>query len=359
MIPADEIKKYPFFKDLSDQAIKEISENLEFIQVEANTEIIKQNTPGDYFYFIKEGELEVTKRNKYGQNAKISTLKSGEGFGEMALLTCSHRQNTVKTKTDCQLYRLSKASFEQIVMMDSNFKSFMSGKTKDYVDYNKVKTWQPLALLEPEKVLALSDKFFEKTFQKGEYIIQQGEKPDNYFIIKSGRAEVIRHDPERGIPEPTVIDIISEGYGVGEEAIIREEERKASVKVLEETVVMCLDKKDFNSILKTSFLDFSFPEEVFEEEWQKYVFIDARIPSEYEEEHIEGALNIPLERLRQSYHELDPSREYLTYCTNDSRGMSAAFLLTSQGFNAKNLRSGLSGWEGPTKSGESGVYYPV
>ena len=64
------------------------------------------------------------------------------------------------------------------------------------------------------------------------------------------------------------------------------------------------------------------------------------------------------EELRMKYHEMDPSQEYLTYCTNDSRGMVAAFLMSTQGLNAKNLRGGLSGWEGPVAVGSDGIHFP-
>ena len=57
-------------------------------------------------------------------------------------------------------------------------------------------------------------------------------------------------------------------------------------------------------------------------------------------------------------HELEYDQEYLTYCTNDSRGMAAAFLMKSQGFDSKNLRGGLSGWEGPVITNSEGVHLP-
>ena len=86
---------------------------------------------------------------------------------------------------------------------------------------------------------------------------------------------------------------------------------------------------------------------------------DARIPAEYEEEHIEGALNIPSEVLRRKFSELDQSKEYITYCVNDARGMVAAFLLKNHGFKAKCLRGGVSSWMGPVVTGSDGVHMPA
>jgi 3-mercaptopyruvate sulfurtransferase SseA len=74
------------------------------------------------------------------------------------------------------------------------------------------------------------------------------------------------------------------------------------------------------------------------------------------EEHIKGALNIPIEVLRDKFSELDMDKEYFTYCTNDSRGMTAAFLMKSLGYNVKALRGGLSAWDGPTTRGGDGIH---
>ncbi len=356
---SEALKKYRYFSGLSDGALEALSKKLKIIDLPAGTHIIKQGTPPDSFYFVKQGEVEVLKETRSRQVAKISVISSGEGFGEVALLTCSHRCSTVVTRTDVKLYRLSKADFENIIMTDSAFTSILIKKVQSYSEYNKMKTLQPFALLEPEKMLALTDKLTEKKYAAGENIIIQGDQGELYYIIKSGRVAVlVKKKIEREVRQVAVL-----GYGesFGEEALIRDQRRNATVQAMEETTVLALNKTDFDHILKESFLDFIFPEDIDdipEDKKDQYVLLDARIPPEYEEEHIAGAVNIPLEILRQKYPELDPSKEYYTYCTNDSRGMAAAFLLRSHGFKARNLRGGLSGWTGAVATGSDGIHLP-
>lgn len=356
MLSANELKRYDYFSGLSESALNELSTRLEIVHLPAGTKIIRQFSPPDYFYFIKKGAVEVTKRNQFGQNSKLSVLSTGEGFGEIAMLTCSNRTCSVTAKTDVALFRLSRRDFEETVIKDSSFKDLLQRKNDRYTSYNKIKTFRPFALIEPQKMLALSDKFIERTFATGEEIINQGEKGDFYYVIESGKAEVIKHNKDGSTEQ---LALIGEGEGFGEEAIIRDQGRNATVRAVEDTTVLAIDKKDFDIILRASFLDFTFPEDISEEERGIYVFIDARITKEYEEEHIEGAINIPLESLRLKYQELDPAQEYLTYCTNDSRGMTAAFLLRMNGFKAMNLRGGLSGWTGPVTTLSDGIHLPI
>ena len=357
MMTSEELKMYSYFSALSANSLDELAGKLEKINMNAGEKIIRQNSPPDFFYFLKEGEVEINQRTRFGQDAKISSLKSGAGFGEVALLTCSHRRSSVTAKTDVTLYSLVKNDFEDIMLKDAAFKVLLMNKAEDYASYSRMKMFQPFALLEPEKMLAITDKLIEKSFKAGENVIKQGDKEiDGYYIIKSGRVAVLKESEGK---EPEQIAALGEGESFGEEAIIREHARNATIQALEDTRVLLLSKKDFNTLLKTSFLDFAFPEDFPEEERGKYVFIDARVPPEYEEEHIQGAINIPIEILRSKYPELDPEQEYLTYCTNDSRGMASAFLLSTHGFKARNLRGGLSAWDGPTTFGPSeGVHLP-
>jgi len=355
MLTATELKQYSYFAGLSDGALDDLASKVETLDVPAGARIISQGTPPDHFYFVVKGELEVTKRNQFGQVAKLRVLNDGQSFGETALLTCTHRTCSVCAKTDSSLLRLNKKFFEEAVITDSAFKGMLVQQSKERAAYNKMKSYRPFALLEPEKMLALSDKLNEQSFGPGVDIIKQGDPPGSYYIMKTGRVEVMK--AKKG-QTPERVAVLAEGEAFGEEAIIRDEGRNATVRTMEDTVVLALDRKDFNKLLKTNYLDFAFPEDIPPEDISRYVFIDARVPPEYEEEHIEGAVSIPMETLRLRFPELDPAQEYLTYCTNDSRGMTAAFLMSANGFNAKCLRGGLSGWLGPVTTGAGGVHLP-
>src|SRR3989338_8238903 len=188
------LKLYSYFSHLSDGALEDACSKLELVELPAGSEIIKEGATADSYYMVKKGEVEILKRTKWGQEAKIITLKCGEGFGEMALLTCSPRFSTVKAKTDVTLYKLYKKDFEEIVRWDSAISCMMGSKAHASSEYNKIKTLQPFALLEPEKIFALSDKFAEKNYAFGADIIKEGEVGDAYYVIKSGKVGVIKKE---------------------------------------------------------------------------------------------------------------------------------------------------------------------
>lgn len=352
-----DLKKYHYFSSLSDSSLDVLAKQISEVMFPAGSEIIQEGSVGDSFYFVKQGELEVTKKTKFGQDAKLSVVRSGQGFGEMALLTCSVRSSSVRSISDVVLYRLPKKGFEDLVLHESAFKTMLSRKDEDYSHFSTIKTLQPFQLLDPEKMCAVIEKMEEVHYHAGENIIVQGEKGDLYYIIKSGRVAVLKK--KKGEEELHQVAILGEGEAFGEEALIRCDPRNATCQALEETTVFTLMKKDFDQIVKASFLDNIFPEDIDVQTClDEYMIIDARIPPEYAEEHIYGAVNIPVEELRQQCTSFDRSKKYITYCLNDSRGMVAAFLLKNRGFNAQCLRGGISGWEGKLVTGSDGIHLP-
>jgi len=70
------------------------------------------------------------------------------------------------------------------------------------------------------------------------------------------------------------------------------------------------------------------------------ILVDVRDPNEFEEGHISGAINLPLNDLRARLGELPRDRELWLYCRVGQRGYYAARLLMQHGFQVKNLPGG-------------------
>ena len=278
----DELRRYAYFSSLSDSALQYLSDRINPISVPAGEVIIKEGTVGGSFFFIKEGKVEVTKRGSDGNEAVISVVEGGQGIGEMALLTGSVRACSVRALTPLELFELRKDDFESVVMCATEFREELSKKAVGYTQFNKLKTLQPFELLPPEKVYAVMEKMTERTYPAGADIIAQGEKGDVYYIIKSGRVDVLKK--KKGSDEVAKVAELADGDAFGEEALIREDPRNATCRAAVETTVLVLEKKDFNNIVKAAFLENIFPEEIeLESYMQDYVILDVRIPPEYAE----------------------------------------------------------------------------
>ncbi|MBZ9686495.1 CoA-disulfide reductase [Clostridium estertheticum] len=70
------------------------------------------------------------------------------------------------------------------------------------------------------------------------------------------------------------------------------------------------------------------------------IILDVRTDMEFSNGHIEGAINIPVDDLRERIGELDKNKEILEYCQVGLRGYVAARILQQKGFKVKNLTGG-------------------
>jgi glyoxylase-like metal-dependent hydrolase (beta-lactamase superfamily II)/rhodanese-related sulfurtransferase len=78
---------------------------------------------------------------------------------------------------------------------------------------------------------------------------------------------------------------------------------------------------------------------------QKVVLVDVRAPSEYQESHIEGAINIPVADLRTRYNELDKEKLTVLICSSGNRSSLGTSILESKGFtNLRNITGGFTGF---------------
>lgn len=95
--------------------IQEIFRRMEAIPVTAGEVIVRQGEPGDYYFVLRQGEAEVTRRAPNGSSVRLAQLKQGAGFGEEALLAEGDRNATVTMLGAGLLMRLSKADFDALL----------------------------------------------------------------------------------------------------------------------------------------------------------------------------------------------------------------------------------------------------
>jgi rhodanese-related sulfurtransferase len=71
-------------------------------------------------------------------------------------------------------------------------------------------------------------------------------------------------------------------------------------------------------------------------------WLDVRLPSEYENHHLDGAVNIPLYFIRLKINTLDKDRKYVLCCDTGRRSSAGAYILSERGYQAYVLRDGIN-----------------
>ncbi|WP_446898582.1 CoA-disulfide reductase [Clostridium sp. LBM24168] len=87
-------------------------------------------------------------------------------------------------------------------------------------------------------------------------------------------------------------------------------------------------------------MDIITPEEFVNYDKKDSIILDVRSDMEYNNGHIEGAINIPVDDLRKKLNELDKDREIIAYCQVGLRGYIASRILSQYGYKVKNITGG-------------------
>jgi rhodanese-related sulfurtransferase len=127
----------------------------------------------------------------------------------------------------------------------------------------------------------------------------------------------------------------------GEEALVSEAKRNATVVALGDGQLLRLDKQQFNDLLREPLLKRVRYDEAAERVRRGALWLDVRYPSEYQYDKLPGAINVPLAEVRNMFAVLDRSREYVAYCQSGRRSAAAAFLFAQRGFKVWLLEGGL------------------
>jgi rhodanese-related sulfurtransferase len=132
------------------------------------------------------------------------------------------------------------------------------------------------------------------------------------------------------------------GDTFGEEALISDAKRNATVTMSAEGSVMRLGKDDFKKLLNEPMLDWVDANQAQQIIQGGGQWLDVRLPSEFENHHHDGAINIPLYFIRLKISTLDHDKKYVVCCDTGRRSSAGAYILNERGYQAYVLRGGVN-----------------
>lgn len=192
----------------------------------------------------------------------------------------------------------------------------------------------------PANIQAIFMRMQRLEAKAGDVIIKQGDDGDYFYVIVKGRCVVTRETPLN----KTGIKLAELGMGdtFGEEALIADTKRNASITMLTDGALMRLAKDDFRTLLNEPMLQWVTFERGQQIVDQGGKWLDVRLPSEFENFHLDGALNLPLYFIRLKLKTLDPKVHYVVVCDTGRRSSAAAYILAERDLNASVLKGGMN-----------------
>ncbi|XP_061692153.1 cGMP-dependent protein kinase 2 isoform X2 [Syngnathoides biaculeatus] len=233
----DAITNNDFLKRLEPQHMREMVDCMYEKVYTKGQLVIQEGESGNYLYVLAAGLLEVIQSGKL-----LSEMHPGTAFGELAILYNCKRTATVKAVVKSHIWALDRQTFQAIMMRTAQ------AQHEEYFSF--LRSVSLLQELPEEKLAKIVDCLEVDYFQKGEYIIREGEDGNTFFIIAKG--EVIVTQSTEGFAEPQQIKTLGVGDYFGEKALISEELRSANIVCNEnDTHCLVVDRDNFNQMVGT------------------------------------------------------------------------------------------------------------
>ncbi len=119
------LARVPLFSQMQPEARKEIVAHFKALRAKQGATIVREGEPGDSMYFIASGKVGVyaslmeaaenSEESAKEEQLLLASLKSGDFFGEQALVTDETRSATVVALSNTNLLRLSKDALDTVI----------------------------------------------------------------------------------------------------------------------------------------------------------------------------------------------------------------------------------------------------
>ena len=328
------------FDTLESASIDGLLDSIEIAQVDAGHVLFKEGDTEHRSYYLLSGTLSLRNDDK-----ELGTLEGGTDEARSPIAPKLPRNLTAVAVDDVKYFSIDSDLVDTTLTLDhtgmyevGTLNSRLSGFDGDWMAaLLKAKLFQ---MIPPQNIQMIFMRLQRVDFKKGDLVVKQGTKGDDFFIIRSGSCHVTRETP--GNTANIGLADIGVGDSFGEEALLSNEPRNATVTMLEDGILMKLGREDFEALLNDPMVVSLSPEDADEAATLGGKWLDVRVPSEFKAFAKDNAVNLPLYVLRHKLDVLDRDTPYIVYCDTGRRSSAAAFILNQQGFEAAVLEGGLN-----------------
>jgi CRP-like cAMP-binding protein/rhodanese-related sulfurtransferase len=332
------IKQFSPLSGLKPENQADLAGKSQVQETEAGRYVFRQNDADKRTVYLVKGELELRSGEKV-----VRVITGGSEEARHPLAPQIPRHVSARAKTNVEWFAVDSDLLDIMLTWDQTG-AFEVGELQAQEE-SPADDWMTTILqtkafhrIPPANIQAVLMRMENIARKAGDVIIKQGDEGDFFYIVTSGKCVVTRETPtnKAGIKLAELVT----GDGFGEEALISDAKRNATITMLTDGALVRLAKEDFKKLLNEPSQKW-----VPMDEAQKIVaaggqWLDVRLPSEFENQHQEGAINIPLYFIRLKLDTLDPKKKYVVYCDTGRRSSAGAYILSERGFDVAVLKGG-------------------
>lgn len=324
-----QLAKYEPFCDLSEEYLQRLMEHMDLFELEKGTLVFKRGKPLSENFYLVSGTVDLI-----AADFESEEIMAGKPRSYQPLNLQSPSPVSAVAKETVIIMRIDKEFVDLVLAYteSSDDEIPQDPNTEEHQDWMSCLLESPLfTKVPPANLQQLFAKFEYVEFEAGEVLIQEGAPGDFFYVLEKGRVAIESRGQSLDV-------VLRPGSYFGEEALVGDAVRNASVIAQTKGGVMRLTKEDFKTLLQEPVIRY-----VDAAEWTKmekqggFKLVDVRLPMEYKCGHVAGAMSMPLGALRKRLDGLDFSQQYLITGDGGRRAEVAAYLFNQTGLDCAIL----------------------
>ncbi len=340
------LKSFYPLDSLSDENLMSMADKIDIEEHPRGQTLFAAGEKGGDTLFLITGSIKATYPDGTTKKIVADSMQSRYAIGNFR----PHKFTGEVASRQTTIARIDRHLLEKTLAWDQVSRDTQLGASANELhSATRASEWVPKLLktmsflsIPTANIEALFLRLTEINVKEGDLIIQQGDEGDYFYVLKKGSCKVSRGHGVVQFP----LALLKEGDVFGEEALISEEPRNATVTMTADGKLMRLSKSDFQELLTEPVLDWVNADQAAKLAKEGAVLIDVRTKEEHFNRSIKGSINIPLYLLRErSTAELNSNTKYIVYCNTGDRSSAASFILGQRGYNCFILQDGISGMD--------------
>jgi len=339
-ISTDLLKSFSPLNGLKRDNLAALSRKVQLRELSPGQVLFKEGDTEKRTFYIASGILELLDQGKI-----VDTIEGGSEVARNPVAPVFPRRVSARARDRVQFISIDSDLLDVMLTWDQTGTyevSELQGKSDTGGEDWMTMLLQTKAFhkIPPANIQAIFMRMQQINYKTGDVILKQGAEGDYFYVLTRGQAVVTRETPlsKEGIK----LAELQVGDTFGEEALISDAKRNATVTMTAEGSVMRLGKDDFKTLLNEPMLDWLSHEEAEKIVANGGKWLDVRLPSEFDNQHMDGAINIPLYFIRLKINTLEQDMQYVVCCDTGRRSSAGAYILNERGYQAYVLRGGIN-----------------
>jgi len=323
---------------LTDSRYQEITSSLTIEDITAGSHLFSEGDRDNRSIYLLDGVV-----NFIDSSGKVTgVISAGTDPARSPLANQQPRLITARAATKAVIACIDSTLLDVMLTLDQSTegKSKLSGTGASEVWITRMLQSEALIKLTPSDIQRLLQKLESVNVKAGDVIIRQGDEGDYFYIIREGKCAVTRLASGGGWDIP--LAELCPGDCFGEEALVSDVKRNATISMVADGTLMRLSKKDFVALLKKNLVHYIDYEQAAAAVKEGGIWLDVRLADEYSTHSLDNSINAPLFMIRDRAPGLDPEKKYIICCDTGRRSAAAAFLLSQRGLDVCVLEGGMN-----------------